>query len=178
MIKKILLDLDGVLVDFVGGACELHGVDDPYASGEADAAGEYDVIKLLGMRAQTFWAPMGYEFWANLKPYAHLRRVVDLAESAVGAENICILTSPPLTAGAVEGKMAWIRKHLPDYRRRFLVGPAKEFCAAPDHLLIDDYQRNIDRFCGAGGQGLLFPAPWNDLHAQDAVAAVEQVLTA
>jgi len=57
--------------------------------------------------------------------------------------------------------MAWIRRYLPKYSRQFLFGPRKRFCAHARAVLIDDYDKNIDGFVSAGGQGVLIPRSWN-----------------
>jgi len=158
MIDRVLLDMDGVLVDFVGGVCKTHNKPWPY---DPDVQGSWDLEPLFGIQSPEFWAPLGYEFWAELEPYPHFREFLCALEDKFGARHICLLTSPPRTQGAIEGKLTWIRKHMPDYSRRFLIGPAKEFCASERHVLIDDSEANIAKFQAAGGQTFLVPGPWN-----------------
>ena len=95
-----------------------------------------------------------------------------------GEDNICLLTSPILTPGCIDGKMTWIRKHLPQYSRRFLIGPAKQFCAAPRHCLVDDSITNIKAFKEADGHTFLFPAPWNSRFKEQPVQALKEWIAA
>jgi len=169
MIDRILLDLDGVLVNFVGGACKLHNKPWPYTK---DEQGSWDIESLFGMTSPAFWSPLGYEFWRNLDPYPHMHQFVEALERKFGEEHICLLTSPPKQKGAIEGKIDFIRDHLPQYRRRFLVGPAKEFCASPRHALIDDSDANIEKFRYAGGQVFLVPGPWNHRFKEEPLPAL------
>ena len=144
---------------------EVHSKPDPY---EIEAnLGRYGLPGLLGMTAREFWEPMGYSFWVHLPTTEHGAEILGALELLVGAPRVCILTSPASNRGAVEGKVAWIRRELPEYRRRFLVGPDKTFCAGPGSLLVDDFERNCLAFEQAGGASLLVPAPWNRLHDQD-----------
>jgi hypothetical protein len=75
--------------------------------------------------------------------------------------NVCLLTSPAHTEGAIEGRIDWINDNIPQYRKRVLIGNCKDMCAAPDHILVDDYDININKWCAAGGAGVLLPRPWN-----------------
>jgi hypothetical protein len=37
----------------------------------------------------------------------------------------------------------------------------------PDHLLIDDYDQNVQRFTESDGQAILVPMPWNCLEGEE-----------
>jgi len=69
--------------------------------------------------------------------------------------------SPASTPGCVEGKIAWINKHLPAYSRRFVVGASKHLMASYGKILIDDYEVNTKRFFEHGGTAILFPRLYN-----------------
>jgi len=168
---KCLLDLDGVLVDYVGGCRRLHDRPDPYASG----FDRWDFVAEFGMSAASFYAPQGRDFWADLDWTPDGRQIFNLIHKHFGPDNTCLLTSPILTEGCYDGKVAWIRKHLPrEYHRRFLIGPAKEFCAGPGRVLFDDNDENVAKFTNAGGFGVLVKRPWNQLRNIN-VTAVESV---
>lgn len=181
MIDRILLDLDGVLVDFLGGACRLHDKTyvghphDPETQVEQTA---WEIEPIFQMTAPALWEPMGREFWKNLEPLPWAREVVGLLSKKFGEDNICLLTSPIRTDGCIDGKMDWIREHLPQFRRRFLVGPAKQFCASPRHCLVDDRTTNIEGFKAVGGHGFLFPAPWNHRFREHPVQSLKKWLDA
>lgn len=155
MKKTVLLDMDGVLVDFLRGAQEVHShVEFP--------KDQYLDAKDLSMSKAEFFAPMGREFWVNLKPTKEMRKIIEIVESFVSRENVGILTSPCLTAGCPDGKRDWIRKHLPDgYVLRTVISNTKHYCAKPSTMLIDDQQRHCYDFWNEGGHSLLFPRPWN-----------------
>ncbi len=163
MQHRVLLDLDGLIVNFVKGACKVHNKQDPYEGG--NNTGRYDIANLLGLSSTAFWKPMNVDFWKELEPTAEAHDMVDAVSRRFGVENICILSSPNLSHDSMVGKLLWVEKHFPEFRRQFLFGPRKKFCAAPNHILIDDYDENVDDFIKSGGIGYLFPRPWNKLHA-------------
>lgn len=159
----IFLDLDGVLVDFVGGVCRYFGKANPYTRPEAQ--GEWGLEKLLGIEPEDFWRPLSYSFWAHLEPTPDAWPILAAVENAArGPQNVCLLTSPCQTAGCVDGKMEWIKQNLPDYQRRVLFGSAKHFVAESGKILVDDSDANCDAWRKAGGQAVLVARPWNVRH--------------
>lgn len=158
-IKKCLLDMDGVLTDFVRGMCRLHFKKNPYL--DSNYCGFY-FNEAWGMESKEFWENADYKFWSNLDWTTYGRAIFKFVHERFGPENTCILTAPCETEGCFDGKMSWIREYLPRaYRRQFLVGSAKEFCAGPDRVLIDDRDENCLAFYKAGGHSILVPAQWN-----------------
>lgn len=157
MTPVCFLDLDGVLVDFVGGAFRLHGRSVPAADVQW---GFPEQLGFSGVNDPAFWEPMGFDFWAGLAWTPEGRDVLRSVEAAFG-DRVAVMTSPCDTPGAVEGKVAWVRRELPAYRRRFFVGPAKDMAAGPGKVLVDDHDANVDKFVAAGGAAVLVPRPWN-----------------
>ena len=165
MIEKVFIDLDGVLTDFMTAAHEFHNI--PYSYDEYPyKVNERDCLPpdTSDLSTREFWERLDYGFWANLPWTEDGKAILGTIEAFVPKSKICILTSPPMNAEAVAGKVDWIKKNLPQYKRQFLVGPRKDFCASPDALLIDDANHNIDAFTKAGGAGFLVPRKWNRRH--------------
>lgn len=160
MDQKCFLDVDGVIADFVAGACEIHNAEYPYF--QPQNMGIYEMEGLLGLTSIEFMEPMNKDFWAGLKPTQDAGDIVRLVEEKFGPKNVCLLTKPVHTPGCLEGKVLWIRHHFPQFLNRFLIGSAsKAFCAAENTVLIDDHEKNVEAFTSAGGNGFLMPAPWN-----------------
>lgn len=158
--KKCLLDCDGVIVDFVAGAIALHNLPkDLYNN--LENLGNFDLITLSGLSPEEFWQPMGFDFWKSLPWTKEGRDIVNLVVNKFGRENICLLTAPCNTFGCCDGKLTWIRTHLPDFKNQWLLGRKKEFCARECHYLIDDRDQNIADFNAHGGNGILVSRPWN-----------------
>lgn len=169
--------MDGVLVNFLGGACAFHNKTYDGLPHDPDNQAEqrpWNIEPIFGMSAPDLWDPLGREFWANLEPLPHCHEVVEILTKKFGEENICLLTSPVRTDGCIDGKMDWIRKHLPQFKRQFLVGPAKQFAASPNHVLVDDHAQNIEAFKDAGGHVFMMPAPWNHRFNEHPIEALKK----
>lgn len=164
----IYVDLDGVLVDFVSGLAQVMCM----SRTEMDqkiVRGCWDLHKGLGISEELMWKMIdkmegAYSFWVNLKKTPDANDILDACEKVVGAENVCIMTSPPRNPNAVAAKAEWIANHLPDYKRRFAVTPAKHLFAHPGAILVDDSDANINKFVTRGGYAVLVPRLWNSLH--------------
>ncbi|MEK6878867.1 MAG: hypothetical protein AABY22_04630, partial [Nanoarchaeota archaeon] len=152
---KVLLDLDGTVVDFVAGMCKAHNRPDPYD--DEENFGIFDMSTIWGMSNTEFWKNANSEFWSNLSWLNDGKQILSLVESYAGAENVCILTAPSLNEDSATGKFRWINRELPNYSRRCLVGAAKDFIASPGLLLIDDYPKNTEAFAKNGGKAILVP---------------------
>jgi hypothetical protein len=72
--------------------------------------------------------------------------------------------------------MEWIGKNLPDYKRQFLIGPGKNFCAGKDHILVDDADHNLKAFSEAGGLVVPIPRKWNEYHSWDTYDYMQNML--
>lgn len=161
MSKVCFLDMDGVLVNFVGGACRMLGRENPY--GLKQHMNNWDLPGILGVSLKEFYDPMGRDFWSQLEPMPDCFDILNVVESSFGRENVCLLTSPVHTPGCVEGKRDWLWKHLNHYARKgqVLFGSAKHFVAHGDAWLVDDRNENVDDFELAGGNAVLVPRFWN-----------------
>lgn len=154
------LDMDGVITDFVTAMCMAHGRANPYIDAEAPLS--YHMEDIWGISAEEFWKPANTaDFWLNIPPTPWKDRVLAMVYEDFGVKNVYILTSPSASPAATAGKVAWIQKNIPDLARQFFVGPKKEALAHPDAFLIDDHDENVGRFKRAGGDGSVFPQPWN-----------------
>jgi hypothetical protein len=173
MNKRILLDLDGVIADFVAAAVELHKPSNPVVS-------SWNFFEEWGLTARDFWGPMGYNFWVNVPKTTDAVQIVQMCEEAVGSRNVCLLTAPCYTKGCRDGKRDWIRKHFPQYHRRHLIGAPKEFCASPNSLLVDDSDTNCETFANWGGHFCLYPNQANKArdNAHIAIEVLKKALIA
>jgi 5'(3')-deoxyribonucleotidase len=156
--KPVLyLDLDGVLVDFVAGALVAHKQDIPRLSMRWNFFEQYTPP----MTEAEFWKDLGFDFWSTLPWTPEGKNFLAGLEGVFG-DRIILLTSPADTSGAVEGKVEWVRRELPQYKKRLFVGPAKQLLAGPKKILVDDNNTNVERFRAEGGVAVLVPRPWNN----------------
>ncbi len=161
-VVQALLDMDGVIADFMGHLCWYHNRPSPYEN--PAAYGIWDTETLWGITVEEFWEPIKKDsltFWKTIPKTKEADALVKLVSETFGEENVAILTAPSDDSGAVPGKRSWIRKHYPQFQKRIIFGSAKEFLAAPYRVLIDDRDKNISQFEDAGGEGVLVPRFWN-----------------
>ena len=157
MERVVFVDLDGVVADFVGGVCRLHGIDTPKFNGE------YDIGKVMGMSTTEFWGHLDSDetFWADLGKTSEADEIMSFLEGAVGEKNIYFLSSPALNPACHSGKATWVKEHYGGYINRLILCGHKHFLASRGRLLIDDNERNCKRFAAAGGNTFLWPRSWN-----------------
>lgn len=154
MEKTILLDMDGVLADFVNAAFEAHG-----REFNPDACMGYNLLNEFSMTKEDFWAPIdNYEFWRGLEPYPWsvglLRQLSEIAP-------VVLVTTPSKSSDCLKAKREWVEDHLPPMYRDIVMGESKELTASENTLLIDDCDRNVRKFRESGGEAIVFPQPWN-----------------
>jgi 5'(3')-deoxyribonucleotidase len=159
--KYILLDLDGVLSDWVGETCKIFGkiasdYDNKWIQGNPQ------IEKTLGISTSSLWDAInsrGSLFWENLPELPWARELY--SECCKRAETF-FLTSPSHDPPSLDGKLRWICKFTGDTKfRNYLIGSPKFLCASKNTVLIDDTDIKIEDFRKNGGSGVLFPQPWN-----------------
>lgn len=168
----LFLDMDGVLVDFMGGALRRHNRLDVLAN---YPKGEWAIEKQLGLTAVEFWEPLrGHSFWAELQPYPWFDLLMGIVRAKFGTD-FWIATSPSLDPYSASGKIEWLQRYMPrepggkTFTRHF-IGADKYHLARRGAVLIDDNEQNCAAFESFGGIALLFPAPWNKFHGLEQYA--------
>lgn len=153
---RIYLDVDGVLVDFIGAASRLHG------KRAQDVTG-WDFFAKWGVTDDEFWGKIddvGEDFWANLPEYPWCDELIELVEKI--DPQFHLATTPSRSPSSAAGKLKWIRRKFGDkFNRYFMCGHDKSRMAAADSILIDDGEHNVDAWMECAGNGCLFPQPWN-----------------
>jgi 5'(3')-deoxyribonucleotidase len=171
---KCLVDMDGVLVDFVNPVCKTHNVPNPFNNPKN--WGNFNVETMLDMSVEDFWRPLDYDWWMSLPLFPEAEIILSICCTFFGEENVSLLSNPSHSPDCIKAKMNYIQQKLPAFKKRFLLGPAKEFCAGSNNLLVDDSDRNIEKFVGAGGIGFTYPRPWNkDYKKSEDFSTIENV---
>ena len=154
-INRIFLDIDGVLRDWEGGVFKWFECEPVPVINWGTVCNH--ICKEYGISEQYFWDKQTINFWIGLKMYPYSQKILSL----LPIKKTCLLTSPTLNNAGFSQQ--WIRNNIPEYfnNKQYIIGPAKQFCASPDSLLIDDADVNIEKFKEAGGNAILFPQPWN-----------------
>lgn len=154
----VLLDLDGVIVDFVSSALKSHGREEPH-----DSVTSWNFYEAWGMTDSEFWAPLkGREFWANLEPYPW---GVELYRKVAEILPVTITSAPSVDEECTIGKYDWVKKHLGVTPDECMMGKRKHLLAHPLHVLVDDSPANCMAFQNRSGRFIGFKQPWNKFDA-------------
>lgn len=158
--KRIFLDMDGVLANFTQSAGRVFGK----GPEELDwSLGHDEAHQIVGVSGPgEFWAAIdkeGPEFWANMDPFPWRDELWDLCESFA---PVTIATSPSRKPASSMGKVQWLQKWKGEkFRDYILIPKMKHLLARPLTVLIDDHDKHIEGWSNAGGIGITFPQPWN-----------------
>ena len=172
MIKTVYLDLDGVLVNFLGGLHKSLGVsysyeNYPYEKGKWNMLTDIKGFDDIPATFEQCNDCCTISFWQNLEWMHDGYNILTAIEYKFAPARIYLLTTPMPNYESPTGKWLWIQDNMSMYLKRTIITQApKHLLARPDTLLIDDKDENVDGFREAGGKALLVPRPWNHAHLQ------------
>lgn len=151
----ILLDMDGVIVNFIDGiikSLELDLSHDDWAT--------WDYHEKLGISKSAFWRAMHEkDWWRSLLPYPWASELVRELKKDY---EVVYCTSPSLDSSCPSQKIEWLRDYcFMGMENAYQIGPMKCLNARSGAILIDDYDVNVDNYRMAGGRAITFPQAWN-----------------
>lgn len=167
---RIFLDMDEVLVDFVGGCCAAWGVTREQVLAHWPP-GVWDVVpplsRALGRQERMpeweFWQKLEAtpNFWQGLQPLPWAKDV--LAWAASKTDEWFVLTSPSRCPTCIPAKQKLLASLLGvPYTDRLIPTPHKYLMAKHARcVLVDDREAATDQFTREGGHGVLFPRHHN-----------------
>ena len=138
---KIFLDMDGVLVNFDQQFQELTGMMPREFESKYDSNKFWEEIDNAGVgfwRGMK-WMPGGEALYNRASQFDHV-----------------LLSSPSRSEVSKIGKRLWRRDKTPDTKLILARSYNKRKYAAPNHILIDDREDNIQQWKDAGGIGILY----------------------
>ena len=157
----IVLDMDGVMCDFVGQACEWFGYTDPYT--DKANRGNPNLNDIFGISLGIFDSMFGNScFWSSMQPMPDW----EIMSSAIREPGYKVIVASHTTvknSQAYNGKMRWVEKHAPWVDDVVLSANSKQLLVGEDHILIDDSDDIVAAWRCAGGPAILIPRPWNSL---------------
>lgn len=166
----ILLDMDEVLVDFIGGACQVFDITRQQLE-EARPNNQWDIVSVIGCCIQTnltieaFWEEIhgyGKDFWIDLKPLPWAEELMSLIRETT--DSWYIVSAPSNCHSSYTGKIKWLKNYFGKEFDKFVLTPHKHLLAKSDRLLIDDRLENVCGFLHNGGNALLFASTGNKLY--------------
>lgn len=153
----VLLDVDGVLANFVQAMINTHSFPITY-----DDVVKWNFQQDFGLSDAEFWAPThSGDWWLNLEPYAHAR---GLLEAISANHQVVFATSPSKDHRCPSQKVRWLElmQFLKPGSTDYVITKHKHLMAGSGAVLIDDSDANVALFREAGGSAILFPRPWNE----------------
>lgn len=182
---RVLLDLDCVLADFVGGVADVWGLSREELLAEW-TPGEYPMNSAVGRAAGKKGWTTGIEsesvqewmfweriercpgFWSGLNRLPWMVSLVTIVREMT--DDWWVVTAPSRCPRCIPEKREWCRRELGfpvgHWFDRFQPTPHKYLFANPSAVLIDDHEENCRKFEEHGGRAILFPAHHNRLHLQ------------
>ena len=166
-IRRIILDMDGVLTDFVGAACKAWGVTVDQITPHWPIGEGWDMAphigKALGNHIDDFWRPIDKDktFWSDMDETKWHDDILQVVRKVT--DDWHIVTTPSTCITSHAGKLTWLKTQYGAGFDRFAITPHKEIFAQPGVVLIDDNEDNVAKFIKAGGSAVLFPADSNRL---------------
>ena len=163
----IFLDMDEVLVDFVGGVCRVFGLTQEELEARWEP-GVWDITQPLGVTADELWNSIDSTpfFWSKLKPLPWFENLVGVVGRYTSTWYIATAPSPSGSPDCYAQKGDWVQRYLGKEFADLILIRKKSLLAKPNTVLIDDREKSIIEFCEAGGDGILFPSYTNSLYQQ------------
>jgi 5'(3')-deoxyribonucleotidase len=164
MINNILCDMDGVLVDFMSSCLPILNKELKKNITIQDYVNKqhgFYIEKAYDISQDTFWEIINKnngQFWYELKPFPWAK---DLYDYLCDHAEVTIATSPVRDPVCYSLKVRWLSYYLDIDNKDVMIGSKKHLMANSNHLLVDDYPKNVTNFIKAGGQGVCVPSNWN-----------------
>ena len=159
-----MLDMDGVVADWTGHTCKLFG-QKPEDVLKRWNPGDFDIEPALGVTSEELWNKIdaaGQEWWSSIPEFPWAK---DLYEYCNSMADVVFLSTPSNDPASLDGKVEWLQRFTGNNKfRNYILTPQKHKCASPDHILVDDSDKNIIKFTLAGGKGIVFPQTCNSMH--------------
>jgi 5'(3')-deoxyribonucleotidase len=159
---NFLLDMDGVLADFLSGA--IKALNQKFnrtitLNQYATEFGQWGTYDYYGISVNDFWKAIEEvpDFWLNLPMMPWGRELYDHL-SHLG--EVTIVTSPSMDPNCAIQKLQWLRNNLNVTPDKVFIG-SRKYLMAGNGILIDDYYKNIISFRDNGGEAILVPSTWN-----------------
>ncbi len=161
--KTILLDMDGVLVNFQKHCFDIFNLDYENINNLC----VWDMSKLVGLSGSDFFKTIKEHgpIFLNCEPYPWYKELIELCKQYT--DNLVIASSPIVHyPETYTEKIYWLNKHdiNEDNGIGVMLGVQKELMANPDTVLIDDSDKNITKFRKEYGKTITFPQYYNNTY--------------
>ena len=161
MEKILYVDLDGVLVDFVGGWMDHYFIMNRKPVTKWNFGEDYGLDRKDFYRSIT---SLSISFWSNLSPTTWAFKFMDCIKLEMAKNEKIMFLSHAVSEDCRVGKQLWVNKHFPDLGDSLITvsdSKLKSRFANQHSVLIDDKFENCIDFAKNGGRSWLFARPWN-----------------
>ena len=158
----VFCDMDGVLCDFTKAfqdASKGWVIKDKQGNviDTADGSLTFEQFKEKYSNSQSWKIVMkkGLDFWENMEWMSDGKELWSFVNSTFGSAEI--LSAPSSDPNSAKGKLIWCKRELNPQPIKVNLVPAKDkhIFAKPNHILIDDKDKNIEQWIEKGGIGIL-----------------------
>lgn len=160
----LYVDMDEVICDFIGGACQACGVSRESVEAKRVKGSWHIEDIIMELSGRDMWKEiekLDEDFWVDLKPLPWTDNLISLLESKWDWH---IATTPRYSQPwSLSGKIKWLNTY---FGRTFInVIPIldKSLLSRRGAFLIDDKEDNCKKFShiDLGGRGIVFPSYGN-----------------
>ena len=168
------VDMDGIVVDMVGHLIKRLGYQ-PEIIYNNWPKGSYYIYDAINLTEKETHDIMDEGFWLTATLTEEAEELMEIITNKFN--QVAFLTMPVRRRGCIDGKHAWRDRYFPEIP--IITTEVKYYLAAPDKLLIDDYDQNISQFVEYGGKGILLPRHWNSQHERksEAITVLREALS-
>lgn len=161
---NILLDMDGVIVDFVTG------LKNHYKVSRELVIGEYNLETSIGV-SRTMIKELPFGFWTSLPKTNFAVRLENLLQVLGLWPDGIIFCSLGYSPEAISGKAHYLNEVYPGMK--YVIDNGDKTIYDKSYILIDDCPAHCAQH---GDNSILVPAPWNYLHNVDPIEEIKEKL--
>jgi len=151
---RIFVDIDGVCSNWMKSACHVCEIDEKNKKDRKILKETGKIENLIS--EENLWERInkqGQKWWANLEILPWAKELYEKLNKET--KDFAFLSSPSNEPSCVAGKREWIKKHFDT--KNFIFTSQKHLCATKNSLLIDDDEKNCEKFEEYGGKFFLWP---------------------
>ena len=154
---RILLDQDQVLARWAEKVLDWYNDDRKTNIRIEDISSYYEMNDILG-KPFVDYCIMYPGFYEILEPVPD---AVECVKNLIArGHDVCIVSAVPKYGVAYEGKLNWLRMHMPFFNLDNFISCARKELISGD-MLLDDAAHNTKAFMTTGKRAVLFNCPWN-----------------
>jgi hypothetical protein len=156
-IKRIFIDLDDTMVDFMGAAMEIFWGPVEKTPEVLTAFNTFINDKPTHKIMWEKIEKLGPDWWEDLPKLPWADNILSACKDT--CSNIAFLTSPGVSPNAAAGKIKWSNKHFGE--NELIMTKKKHMCACEGSLLIDDWDKFLVPWASNGGVAYQLKREWN-----------------